>query len=78
MTISPNSIEQLRKDRSVFVEMSEDDLLALHSTLNALEALDEIFGEVLERTRTIQQLKDLRARFKESQAAAREEHSVKV
>lgn len=54
------------------VKMNRDDLMAIHSVLNAAEALDEIFGENPERSRWSQQLGDLRRRFKAAQAVAQE------
>lgn len=63
------------------VEMTVDDLFALHAVLNGAEALDELFGENPERTRWSQQLGDLRRRFKAAQAEASagdEQHSVRV
>lgn len=65
----------------VSVEMTVDDLFALHSVLNGVEAMDEVFGPNEDRTRYAQQLADLRRRFKAAQAeqqASEEEHSVKA
>lgn len=52
--------------KTVPVEMTDDDLYALHAVLNGLEAMDELFGENPERRQAYHQLSSLRRRYREA------------